>query len=80
MHQVSWKQTGRSSYQFYGTSYNTPAFFVYQPGTNMHFSVAPYAHALSEIPAPSQTVAAPYAPVLKPLGTGGHGPGFDVAE
>jgi hypothetical protein len=56
MHHRAWRDSGLSSYEFYGTSYATVPLFVGLIGESWIKSFSAYAHKVSAIPAPSTTV------------------------
>ncbi len=56
MHHNGWKQSGLSSYDFYGTSYATNPMWIYHSGDTQLFSNAVYRRPLSRVPNPANTV------------------------
>jgi prepilin-type processing-associated H-X9-DG protein len=58
MHHQGWKQSGRTSYDYYGTSYAANALFVGTPASQQPlYSFSAYGRPVSSVPVPSLTVA-----------------------
>jgi prepilin-type processing-associated H-X9-DG protein len=57
MHYRVWRDSGLNSYDFFGTSYAASTLFLSDSANAPSWSVTPYAHALSAVPAPSNTLA-----------------------
>lgn len=57
MHQKGWKQTGLSSYQYFGTSYAAATMFIWNGPGSVIKSASIWGHAVSRIPVPSATLS-----------------------
>ena len=57
MHHAGWKQSGMSSYDYYGTSYSANSMYIYDPinPTNL-FTNSIYLRPLSNVPDPDRTL------------------------
>ncbi len=58
MHFQGWRESGLSSYNYFGTSYAANPQYIYDPAApNTLFTNSTYFRPLSTVPAPSETIA-----------------------
>jgi len=56
LHYSFWKNSGKSAYDFFGTSYQTNCLWIYYVGGSKCMSLSPFLRPLSRIPNPANTL------------------------